>query len=169
MTHSNNQNTSPSQLPDTDEEISSILPAESGQTEPGPTTDHGSRKTMLRAERRDELALTDVERRFGSGEVPTSYEVVQRTTTYFGPELLLAANGCNFLLTAPGPDTDLLLWREQSNERGYRTGWDRIAEVRVSIDETPRYEICDQCGNPLRSEEHERLSMLGRCPDGSRS
>lgn len=132
-----------------------------------PVTDRNSRTVMLRAERRDSLEITEVEQRFGSYEIPSKFTVVQRTETYFGPELLLAANERNFLLTAPGPDTHLLLWSEHVNERGYRTDWTRFAEVRVSIDETPQYETCDQCGKSIRSEEHERLSTLGRCPDGS--
>lgn len=146
---------------------SSILPTDSVRTSVGPTTDHPSRKAMLRAERRDSIVVTGVEQRFGTSEIPSKYTVVQRTETYFGPELLLAANDRNFLLTAPGPDTHLLLWSEHVNEREYRTDWARTAEVRVAIDETPQYEICDQCGYPIRSEEHERLSLLGRCPDGT--
>jgi len=167
MTHSDNQQATPAQSDESDEELSSILPTESVLTEPGPTTDHGSRKTMLRAERRDVIKLSEVERRFDSKEIPTRYTVVQRTETYFGPELLLAANDRNFLLTAPGPDTHLLLWSEHVNAREYRTNWSRTAEVRVSIHEPSQYEICNQCGHPIRSDEHERLSMLDRCPDGS--
>lgn len=167
MTPQDNQKTRVRQANNKADISSSILPAESVRTSVGPTTDHASRKVMLRAERRDSIEITEVERRFDSSEIPSKYKVVKRTETYFGPELLLAANDRNFLLTAPGPDTHLLLWSEHVNEREYRTDWDRTAEVRASIDETPQYELCDQCGYPIRSEEHERLSLLGQCPDGS--
>lgn len=167
MKPSDTQETKPRLTNEGADSPSSILPTESVHTSVGPTTNHASRKTMLRAERQDSIEITDVEQRFSSFEFPSKLTVVQRTETYFGPELLLVANDRNFLLTAPGPDTHLLLWSEHVNEREYRTDWARTAEVRVSIEETPQYEICDQCGYPIRSEEHERLSLLGKCPDGS--
>lgn len=167
MTHKDNQRTRAQPEDDEANHASSILATESVRTSVGPTTDHASRQVMLRAERRDSIVITEIEQRFDSSSIPSKYTVVQRTETYFGPELLLAADDRNFLLTAPGPDAHLLLWSEHVNEREYRTNWDRSAEVRASIDETPQYELCDQCGKPLRSEEHERLSLLGRCLDGS--
>lgn len=150
------------------DDISSILPTNSILTDSSPTTDHSSRKAMLRAERQDEIEITEVERQFESRNLPVSYQVVQRNQTYFGPELLLASNQENFLLTAPGPDTQLLLWSERVNDNEFRTNWARTAEVRVEISETNQYDICDQCGYPIRSDEHERLSLLGRCPEGSK-
>lgn len=146
---------------------SSILPSGSQRTDTGPTTDYGSRKVMLSAERRDTIEIESIEQRLTQGNIPTDLEVVERTATYFGPELLLQSDDRNFLLTAPGPDCQLLLWSEIVNERGYRQEWSRLAEVRASIAETPQYEICDQCGYPIRTGEHERLSAIGRCPEGT--
>lgn len=148
---------------------SSILPTDSPQTDLGPTTDYDSRKVMLRAERRDKIKLVGLEERYIDGQVPKSFNVVERTDTYFGPELFLEADGRNYLLTAPGPDTQLLLWSEIVNERDYRESWSRLAEVRAKIDDMPQYDVCDQCGYPIRSKEHERLSAIGRCPDGPKS
>lgn len=167
MTHSDNQESKQIPADASGDEPSSILPTESILADPGPKTDHDSRKTMLRAERRDVIKIIGVERRFDATDIPDRYTVVQRSETYFGPELLLAANDRNFLLTAPGPDTHLLLWTERVTDREYRTNWARSAEVRVAVDETSQYQVCNQCGYPIRSEEHERLSLLGRCPDGS--
>lgn len=144
---------------------SSILPTDSQRTDTGPTTDYASRNVMLSAERRDTIEIESIEQRFTQVNIPEDLEVVERTTTYFGPELLLQSNDSNFLLTAPGPDCQLLLWSEVVNERGYRQEWGRLAEVRASIAETLQYEICDQCGYPIRTEEHERLSAIGRCPE----
>lgn len=167
MTRSDNKEPTRIAVNGDKDEPTSILPSESILTDPGPTTDHDSRKTMLRAERRDIIKIIEIERRFDGTDIPDQYTVVQRSETYFGPELLLAANDRNFLLTAPGPDTHLLLWTDRVTDQEYRTNWARSAEVRVTIDETPQYEVCNQCGYPIRSEEHERLSVIGRCPDGS--
>lgn len=144
---------------------SSILPTDSNRTDTGPATDYASRKVMLRAERRDTVKIDAIEQRFTQEGVPTELDVVERTATYFGPEILLQSNDSNFLLTAPGPDCHLLLWSEIVNERGYRQEWCRLAEVRAAIADTPQYETCDQCGYPIRTEEHERLAAIGRCPE----
>lgn len=143
---------------------SSILPTGSNSTGLGPSTDYESRKVILRAERQDTVEITNVKQQYSEIEIPGFFIVVERTDTYYGPELLLAANGQNFLLTAPGPDTQLLLWIEKVNEELYREKWAQLAEVQVQISETPQYELCDQCGSPIRSREHARLSAIGRCP-----
>ncbi len=146
-------------------EGTSIISQATPETETGPTTGYSSRKVMLRSERRDQISIDSIEQRFSDAEIPDCLTVVERTNTYFGPELLLAEGDQNYLLTAPGPDTHLLLWREIVNDRGFRQQWSRIAEVQAIIDDTTPYEVCDQCGYPIRTEEHERLSTLGRCPE----
>lgn len=157
---------------DFEDNVDEVLPDEfdsfprvgSNRTDPGPSTDAESRKTILRTERKDTIGISNVLQKFYDADIPESFTVVERTETYYGPELLLAADGRNYRLTAPGPDTQLLLWGESTNEREYRESWVRLAELQVFIDGTPQYDICDQCGAPIRSKEHERLSAIGRCP-----
>lgn len=129
----------------------------------GPSTSFDSQEVMLRAERCDTIIVTDVMRCDADIELPQSYDVVQRTETYFGPELMLEAAQCNYLLIAPGPDRQLDLYIDTS-DHGEPRSWKRIAEITAEIDETPSYDLCPQCGNPLRSVYHERMAAIGRCP-----
>lgn len=131
-----------------------------------PVTDSDAKTVMLRAERHDVLERTGVVERFTSAALPRAFTVVQRTTTYYGPRLLLEAADANWLLTAPGPDTQLLLWREHTDDAGYRERWAHAAEITATIADTDQYDVCGQCGNPIRSAEHERLATLGECPAG---
>lgn len=142
----------------------SILSSKKHQTEPGPTTEYESRKVMRCAERNDVIELLEIREHFNSHRIPGQYTVVERTSTYYGPELLLEAEGMNWRLTAPGPDTQLLLWSEDVNDRGFREKWCRLAEVEVEISDTSSYDICPSCGGRIRTEEHERLSKIDRCP-----
>lgn len=144
-----------------------IEPIGNLRSSPGPSTDPDSRRTILRSERKDTIEISSVIQRFTQADIPDRVTVVERTETYYGPELLLEFEGQNFLLTAPGPDTQLLLWSEITNERGFRQAWERLAEIQTTIDETPQYDLCNQCGSPIRSKEHERLSAIGHCPKTS--
>lgn len=128
-----------------------------------PETNYSSRKAILRAERGDTIRIT-VERSLEDHQAPETVTVVQRTETYYGPELLLEDGQRNYRLTAPAPDRGLILWRDVVDEDEFRLGWKRAAEVSVEIDAIGQYEMCDQCGNPLRTLEHERLSRMDRCP-----
>lgn len=123
-----------------------------------PQTTPENRQTVLRAERRDTVVI--------NGWFETT--VVKRTETYYGPELRLAAERRNYLLYAPGFDRQLLLWEAETNERGYIEGWRKIGGVDARIDTVEQYDICPQCGSPIRSAEHERLAAIGRCPKGSK-
>lgn len=129
----------------------------------GPVTTYESRSVMLRAERRDEIVITEIISEHVGGELPNTYTVVQRTETYYGPELLLYSDESNYLLIAPGPDCQLMLLVDTSND-DERRSWERVAEVTAEIKDIEQYEICDQCGNPIRSLQHERLSSFGQCP-----
>ena len=125
--------------------------------------DHQSKKVMLRAERRDEVKVTRFVR--GGSKWPTEYTVVQRTSTYFGPVLLLHTefNGRdrNFRLTCPGPHSHLILWAYLSNLDGYQHTCQPIAEVEAMIAGTERYRLCDICGQPVRGLWHERYQAFG--------
>ncbi|MEE6210567.1 hypothetical protein U3A55_10415 [Salarchaeum sp. III] len=131
-----------------------------------PVTDYESKKVMLRAERKDRISIANVITRLQDGyDIPSKTIVAQRSTPYFGPKLLLYADGENYLLTAPGPDTQLLLWRANLNDAGERVGWKKLAEVKATFaDDTPQYDLCPECGQPMQTIEHERKAAVGRCP-----
>lgn len=132
--------------------------------EDGPITDPESKTVMLRAERHDEIDISVVERIGAHGEIPESAKVVKRTNPYFGPKLVLHHGTTNYMLTAPGPDTQLLLWAPRTNANGLRYGWKKLAEVIASFAaQQPQYDLCPVCGDPVRSLEHERQAGIGGC------
>lgn len=136
-----------------------------------PTTDHDSKVVMLAAERHDRIQINDVVTRFdGDVQVPDSVSVIERKTTYYGPELLVHAEiekvDHNFLLNAPGPDSHLFLWAAETDENNYRESWYVAAEVKAALAEKqPSYDICPDCGKPMKSLEHERRAALGMCSE----
>lgn len=143
----------------------SLVAREHPETEP--ITEHQSKLVMLRAERHDRIAIDSVESRLQSGQsLPDELTVVRRTDAYFGPKLLLDDGVKNYLLTAPGPDTQLLLWGGEFADDGLRRGWQKLAEVTATLrDEQPQYDRCPMCGEPLKTLEHEREAAFGMCPN----
>lgn len=137
------------------------------ESEPGPpTTEYDSKMVMLRAERGDNIQIVDVVTRLTQNcDIPSETTVVKRTTPYFGPKLVLTAGEKSFLLTAPGPDTQLLLWSGNYLDDGERYGWKKLAEVTAQFaDDQPQYDLCPECGQPMQTIEHERKAAVGRCP-----
>jgi len=133
-----------------------------------PSTDQGSKSVMLRGELQDEVEILSVERKLSEGHsIPETVTVRQRTNTYYGPKLLtIAESGREYLLTAPGPDSYLLLWGEDLHQQAGRTGWVEVAEVRGQLaDDQGRYHLCHQCNEPLKTAEHQRLASIGQCPN----
>lgn len=130
---------------------------------------YDSGTVMIAAEREDKIVITSViEKQTRNFRLPEKVSVVRREEKYYGPELLLHAEiegqDCNFLLTAPAPDSDLQLWVAETSEDNKRESWQRAAIVQASLaSEQPPYERCDQCGELIRSIEHERRSVTGRC------
>ena len=131
-------------------------------------TDSKSKTVMIAAERGDQIRITGVISSGNSRKVPHELEVLQRTEPYYGPKLLTYApvtgEERNFLFTAPGPNTQLQLWREDVSEDGKRKGWHEFVEVTASLEpEQPPFERCDQCGEVIRSIQHERAALSGQC------
>jgi hypothetical protein len=137
------------------------------ESEPGPPeTEYDSKMVMLRAERGDSIQIMDVVTQFTQNtNIPSETTVIKRTTPYFGPKLVLSTDEENYLLTAPGPDTQLLLWAGNYLSDGERYGWDKLAEVTAQFaDDQPQYDLCPECGQPMQTIEHERKATVGRCP-----
>lgn len=130
-----------------------------------PITDQTSKNVMLCAERQDRLLIDEVHRTIThSADPPDSITVSERSQTYYGPKLMGSSSNDNWMLTSPGPDSHLLLWRATSDSGEYQSGWEKIAEVSVCLgDDTPQYDLCPQCGDPLRTLEHEREALTGAC------
>lgn len=132
-----------------------------------PITDSGSKSVMLSAERDDNIRVDSIEEEFAVNEqVPDSLVVLQRVNTYFGPKLLTTdSEGNHYLLTAPGPESFLILWGEHKSKTGNRESWFRQAEIRASLsDDVKKYHLCPECGEPIKSSDHIRLAAIGQCP-----
>lgn len=134
-----------------------------------PETDYNSKTVAITAERHDKILLTNIVTHLKSDrDIPSEFSVIQRQERYYGPELLLHSmirgEDQNFLLTAPGPTKQLKLWAPQNSNGKRRSGWTAVAEVQaVLAAEQPPYEVCDHCGEEIRTIEHERMAVLGRC------
>lgn len=109
-------------------------------------TSHASKKVMMRAEHGDEIDV----------ETLGVCEVVQRVHTYFGPKLRIEAleGDSQYLLHAPGPRTELQL---------SATSGDPLRTVGAELVGTKQYDICLECGEPLKTVEHRRRSFIGAC------
>jgi hypothetical protein len=134
-----------------------------------PTTTSGSKLVMLAAERRDRIEVNStIEKFFEGDEIPDRLTVLKRSSTYYGPKILAHAQISdkehNFLITAPGPASELILWVADTDEDNYRKSWYRLAEVEVNLaEDQPSFDVCSQCNSPIRSVEHERMASLGMC------
>lgn len=139
----------------------------SGRSDPDsePVTEYDSKMIMLRAERHDDIEIEEVIEEIDStSSIPDSYSVTQRTNTYYGPKLEMKSRQSDFMLTAPGPDAHLLLWKAKTNADGFRQSWCKLAEVKAKFGESqPQYDLCPYCGEPLKTLDHERDSAVGRC------
>ena len=149
-------------------EESSHFEAQEEMAVSGPVTDSDSKTVMLAAERGDTIRIREAKTSVEHLELPDELEVIQRTEPYYGPKLFTHASvdgeDRNYLLTAPGPNSQLCLWKEEMSSDGKRIGWVEAAEITVSLAaEQPPYERCDECGEIIRSIEHERAALSGQC------
>jgi len=135
-----------------------------------PITDRDSKMVMLRAERGDRIDVVQTVGRFQQDlTIPDELEIQRRVSTYHGTELLMepASPGVNekYLLTAPGPDSYLFIWSSETDSEGYREKWSVLGEIKAQFsDDLPRYPICEDCGEAIKSLEHERLAAADSCP-----
>ncbi|MFB6187023.1 MAG: hypothetical protein ABEI86_09190, partial [Halobacteriaceae archaeon] len=94
-----------------------------------PVTDYDSKTVMMAAERKDNIQIVDIVRKFQDQvEVPNEVSVVKRTDTYYGPELLVHSTvdgvDTNHLINAPGPSSFLHFWTAKtSQDSTRRSGW----------------------------------------------
>lgn len=125
-----------------------------------------SKLVILRGERHDDIVITNVIREWHKdADIPERATIVQRSNPYYGPKIVLWADERNYLLTTPGPETQLLLWASNITEGNQRTGWEKLAEVTARLaDNLPPYEFCPQCSEPLKTLKHEKQAELGCCP-----
>lgn len=134
-----------------------------------PTTSASSKMVVLAAERGDRIKVCSKIREIQSGqELPDVVTVLRRNSTYYGPKLLVHAEirdvDHNYLITAPGPASELMVWGAETDDDKYRKGWYRLAEIEAQLaDDQPTFDVCPQCNNPVRSNEHERMASIGMC------
>ncbi|WP_226042724.1 hypothetical protein [Natrinema sp. DC36] len=107
-------------------------------------TSHGSKTVMMRAEQTDEIRV----------ETLGACEVLQRIPTYYGPKLRIEAleGDGQYLLHAPGPNGELQLLATDATP---------LRRVRAELVTTKQYDICLECGEPLKTVEHRRRSFIG--------
>lgn len=134
----------------------------------GAVTDADSKTVMLAAERGDSIRITEIVSRRINCDLPDVVEVLRRSEPYYGPKIFALGSvndeERNFILTAPGPGSQLMLWMDDIATNGKRRGWVEAAEVTASLAvEQPPYERCSECGEIIRSIEHERAALSGQC------
>jgi len=115
-----------------------------------------------RAENRDVINVVKIEQQFDDQEIPDEFRVVQRQETYFGPKMRLEepseSRSEQFVLTAPADDKEGMLWRIDGMD------WVRTTEIVVEFSEDlPQYDICPDCGEPIKNSRHETAAFLGTC------
>ena len=136
-----------------------------------PITNRNSQMVMLRGERGDKLQVDEFVEYLFDGvrdDVPGKFTILRRMSTFYGTELLLepfdTQKDSKYLLTAPGPDKNLVLWKSETDFDGYRIGWSKLSELKASFTENiPNYPICNTCGEPIKSLDHERLAAMEQC------
>lgn len=128
-------------------------------------TSHANKLIMLRADCGDTISVESIHESFAAHvEMPPMLTVRQRKTTYYGPKLLCEHDKRWWFLSASGPKSELLLWHcfPPSGSRG--EAWQKVAEVSAAFTENvPTYSLCEHCGKPLQTLEHERSSESGAC------
>lgn len=138
----------------------------------GTVTEYASKTVMLQAGRRDNIAITEVVDRFQDDvRIPESVSVIKRSARYYGPELLVHdeedGEDFNYSITCPGPGAHLLLWEPETETyegRKMRSGWRVAAEIRAALAaEQPPYPECPECGELVRTIQHERVAAIGVC------
>lgn len=129
-----------------------------------PNTEFDCKSVMLRAERGDTVVVDDVREEFCSRtRIPSELRVVRRSNTFYGPKLEAKGTDSNWMITSPGPDAQILLWKAVSDD-DFIQGWEQVAEVVLSFSEgNGGYDMCPVCNEPLRTLEHERLAAVGKC------
>lgn len=123
-------------------------------------TTHSTKRVFMRAEHGDKIEISDTVSNSSDESIPKTATVVKRDTTYYGPKLRIEDEDCcgQFLLTAPGPETEAVLWRLTDSD------WQGIAEVCLRFaDDLPKYDICPHCNEPLSTIAHRRRSVIGVC------
>lgn len=129
-----------------------------GTIDGNPRTNPETKRVLVRAEREDKLKITAVDSHLEEVSVPDTVTVVQRLMTYYGPKLRIEADDEQYLVTAPGPDTQALLWHQRDS------AWHKAAEIRLDFTGSlPEYDICPDCGEPLSTIAHERRAAIGAC------
>lgn len=126
--------------------------------EPQETTT-ATKRVFLRASLNDPIEVVKIHENITDSAVPDCFEVVQRQLTYFGPKLWVETpDGEQYHLTAPGPNSEALLWERDGMERV------QAAELTVEFgDDLPDAKICLQCNEEIRTSQHRTESFLGTC------
>ena len=118
-----------------------------------PVSDYATKKALLVAQREDVVEIS------GHGDMT----VVERTDTYYGPQLTLTDGNRNYRLHGSGFAEDPQLWRAMV-EDGFVTGWEPVDHVSAEIAEVGGAPQCE-CGELLETLDERRMAYIGGiCP-----
>lgn len=127
---------------------------------------HDSKSTLLEAMPDDLIQVTKVHE--GMRNIPEKYRVIRRTNTYYGPTLRLKPHDWDgtehvYELTCPDHRSRLVLWRAVTDEEGFVQSWSKVAKVSTEIFNVAQYDICEGCGEPIKTPMHRSLALMGQC------
>jgi len=126
----------------------------------GSETIFSTKRVFMRAEHEDTIRIAKTIKRFQEEAIPDSGTIIKRSLTYYGPKLRMEnhSNCEQYLLTAPGPESQAILWFYDGED------WKKLAEVCLEFKGSPpQYDICLHCNEPISSVAHRRRSVIGAC------
>lgn len=127
---------------------------------------------MLRAEPKDIVEITTVHS--GARRIPERLKVVKRTNTFHGPVIKcqkadeddFGGQEHGWELTIPGPKSHMVLWKAVVDTEGYVHTRIRYSTVSATIRNVAAYDICKQCGEPIKDPMHRSVALFGDCSGG---
>lgn len=125
---------------------------------------------MLRAEPKDIIEITSVHS--GARRIPERLKVVRRTNTFHGPVINASAadefdgQEHNWEFTIPGPKSHIVLWKAVTNHDGFVQTRVRYSTVSATIRNVAAYDVCKQCGEPIKDPMHRSAALFGHCSGG---
>lgn len=128
------------------------------------STDHTNKQVMFKAERDDVVEITEVHQTVVDRPIPDELKITRRDVTYYGVSLEGVSDDVDmYQITCPGPDFELLLWYGDTNDEGYVEEFVKAAEVSAEIGRVTQYDMCPECGEPMKTLRHEREGRTGVC------
>lgn len=133
-----------------------------------PVANYRTKTALLEATTGDELIITEIHE--GARHIPEEFEVSSRTNTFYGPTLDVRPTDNHdreqhgWEITCPGPQSHAILWKPVVDDEGHIQTRVKLAKVSLRIYNVAGYDLCPDCGEPIKDPMHRSVSMLGQCP-----